>query len=110
MSCSGADNYADAAAEMWAAVGNYEFVDAFTCTFANATAGLAIVGTLIWFTIVVMSYIRSGGSFAMPVVFTLLFGGAALSQVVAPVLGFVSMLLLGAFSLVVVLVARRMLR
>jgi len=41
-------------------------------------------------------------------VYTLLFGGAALSQVVAPVLGMASILLLGGFSLLVVLVARRM--
>jgi len=107
MSCSGETDYATAADQMWTAVSNYEFVDAFTCTFANATAGLAMLGTLVWFTIVTMSYIRTD-SFAMPMVLTLLFGGAALSQVVAPVLGFASVLVLGGFALVVVLVARRM--
>jgi len=66
-----------------------------------------VVGTLVWFTVATMSFIRTG-SYALPVVYTLLFGGAALVQVVAPVLGFVSMLLLGGLSIMVVLIARRM--
>lgn len=109
MSCTGAANYEDAADAMWTAISNFEFVDAFTCTFANATAGLAVLGTLVWFTIAAMSYIRTD-SFAMPVVLTMLFGGAALSQVVAPVLGFASVLILGGFALLIVLIARRMYR
>lgn len=107
MSCSGTTNYADAADLMWTAVSNAEYVQAFTCTYANATQGLVVMGTLVWFAIVAMSFVRTG-SFAMPVVYTFLFGGAVLAQVAAPVLGFASVLLLGAFGLLAVLIARRM--
>lgn len=92
---------------MSTALDNQEFIDAFTCLYANVGGGLAVVGTLVWFTVAAMSFIRTG-SFALPFVYTLLFGGAALLQVVAPVLGFVSLLLMGGLSLLVVLIARRM--
>lgn len=106
MSCSGTTDYAAASEVIWTALSNQEFVRSFTCTYANPMQGLIIIGTLVWFTIASMSYIRTG-TFAMPVVYTLLFGGAVLVQVAAPVLGFVSILLLGAFGLLVVLVSRR---
>jgi len=92
---------------MTQALQNREFVDAFTCLYANAGGGLAVVGTLVWFAVASMALVRSG-SFALPIVYTLLFGGAALVQVVAPALGFVSLLLMGGLSLLVVLIARRM--
>ena len=107
MSCPGADSWRDAVDLMSQALQNREFVEAFTCLYGNSAGGLAVVGTMVWFTVAAMSYIRTG-SYALPVVFTLLFGGAALVQVVAPVLGFVSLLLIGGLSLMVLLIARRM--
>ncbi|UIP01700.1 hypothetical protein Hbl1158_16995 (plasmid) [Halobaculum sp. CBA1158] len=91
---------------MQQALADQAFVDAFTCLYANSMGGLIVVGTLLWFTISTMSYARTG-SFAMPAVYTLILGGGALSQVATPVLGFASILLLGAFGLLAVLIARR---
>jgi hypothetical protein len=108
MSCSGDVGYQEAAQAAMDAIASRAFVDAFTCTYANVSGGLVVVGTLFWFTISAMSYVRTGGSFAMPVIFTLIFGGAVLSQVTSPVLGMAAVLILGGFALVVVLVARRM--
>jgi len=106
MSCSEATTWQSAMDAMTKSLQNQDFVDAFTCVFATPAGGLAIVGTLVWFTVAAMSFIRTG-SYALPMVYTLLFGGAALVQVVAPVLGFVSLLLMGGLSLLVVLIARR---
>jgi len=83
------------------------FVDAFTCLYADVTGGVMVIGTLLWFGLSAMSYIRTGGSIAMPMVYSLILGGAAVAQLAQPVLGFVSILLLGGFALIVVLVARR---
>lgn len=107
MSCSGADTWSGALDAMTQSLENQEFIDAFTCLYANTGGGLVVVGTLVWFTVAAMSFIRTG-SFALPFVYTLLFGGAALVQVVAPALGFVSILLMGGLSVLVVLIARRM--
>lgn len=108
MSCPTGSGWKTALDAFSTNIDNQAFVDAFTCLFASTTpGGLLVIGTLVWFGVIAMSYIRSGGSLAMPVVYTLLFGGAVLAQVATPVLGMASVLLLGAFALVVVLVARR---
>lgn len=107
MSCAETSGYTEAVDAAFTALQNREFVDAFTCTYAGSAGGLVVVGTFAWFTVCIMSFIRTG-SFAMPVVYTLLFGGAVLAQVATPVLGFASILLLGGFALLAVLIARRM--
>jgi len=107
MSCTDVTTWQGARDAMTQALQNREFIDAFTCLYANAGGGITVVGTLVWFTVAAMSLVRSG-SYALPVVYTLLFGGAALVQVVAPALGFVSLLLMGGLSVLVVLLARRM--
>jgi uncharacterized membrane protein len=107
MSCTGATGYQAMFDAAWQALQNQQFIEAFTCTFADAAGGLVVVGTLFWFAISAMSYIRSGGSFAMPIIFTLIFGGAVLGQVASPVLGMAAVLLLGGFGGLVVLFARR---
>lgn len=106
MSCSGASSFPEALDAMSQALANQEFINAFTCVYANATAGMPVLGTLVWFTVCMMSFLRTG-SYAMPVVFTLLFGGAALSQVATPVLGFASLLLVGGLALMALLITRR---
>jgi hypothetical protein len=107
MSCTGATSFGAALDAMTTALQNREFIQAFSCVYADASGGLIVVGTLVWFCISAMSYIRTGGSFGMPVVFTLIFGGAVLGQVTTPVLGMAAVLVLGGFALVVVLLARR---
>lgn len=108
MSCPSGSDWQTALDAFTTAVDGRSFVDAFTCLFASTTpGGLLVVGTIIWFGVAAMSFVRTG-SFALPVVFTLLFGGAIFAQVVTPVLGMASVLLLGSFALAVVLVARRM--
>ena len=106
MSCEGTTDYVQAVDVAFQQLSNAEFVDAFTCTFANALGGFVVFGTILWFVIVTMSYIRSG-SFAMPLVLTLLIGGAALQQVAAPVIGFASILIPGGLAILGVLIARR---
>lgn len=107
MSCSGATGFSEAATAMSDALAAESFVQAFTCLYANATGGLVVMGTMLWFAIVTMSFVRTG-SFAMPLVFTLVLGGAALAQVAGPVLGIASVLVLGGVSVIILLVARRM--
>lgn len=107
MSCTQTSGYTSALDAAFTAIQNREFVDAFTCTYAGTLGGLLVVGTFAWFTISIMSFVRTG-SFAMPVVYTLLFGGAVLAQVAAPVLGFASLLIAGGFALMALLIARRM--
>lgn len=107
MSCTGANTWTAALDAMQAALADRQFIDAFTCIFADATGGLVVVGTLTWFVVSAMSFIRTGGSFAMPVIYTLIFGGAVLGQVTTPVIGMAAVLILGGFGLVTVLIARR---
>lgn len=107
MSCTPGLDWRQALDAFGTAIDGRAFVDAFTCLFASTVpGGLLVVGTIVWFGVVAMAFTRTG-SFAMPVVFTLLFGGAVLSQVVTPALGIASVLLLGGFGLLVVLFARR---
>lgn len=107
MACTGETSFDTAVNTLWTAAENAEFIDALVCTFANPFGGLAVFGTVVWFTVVSMSYIRTG-SWAMPMVLTLLLGSAALQQMAQPVLGFASVLLAGGFAVVAVLIARRM--
>lgn len=107
MSCPDTGSYQNAADVLWTSLQNREFIEAFTCTYANAAGGLVVVGTLVWFTVSATSFIRTNGSIAMPVVYTLIFGGAVISQLAAPVIGMVSTLILGAFAIMALLLVRR---
>ncbi len=57
----------------------FEFIKAVTCTYANA-AGLLVTGLLVYGSISLSIYIRTG-SVIIPFVLLLLTGGAVMSQV-----------------------------
>lgn len=61
---------------------NFEFIKAFTCTFANP-AGLLVVGLLVWAGISAAMYARQG-SVVTPVILLLLIGGAIIPTIAAP--------------------------
>lgn len=108
MSCPSATGYQNAFDVFWTSVQNREFVEAFTCTFASTAGGLVVVGTMLWFAVAAMSFVRTGGSIAMPVVYALVIGGAVISQLASPVIGMVSALLLGGFAIMALLLVRRL--
>jgi len=61
---------------------DFEFVKAIACTYGN-TAGIAIVGLLVYGGISGSIFLRTG-DIRIPVILTLLTGGAILPQVAAP--------------------------
>jgi hypothetical protein len=61
---------------------DFQFVKAIACTYAN-TAGLLVVGLLVYGGITLSIFLRTGDA-RIPVVLTLLTGGAILPQVAAP--------------------------
>lgn len=107
MSCTETNGYLDALAAAKTAIENQQFVEFFSCMYSAGTGQLVVVGTFFWFLVVSMSFIRTGGDVRMPVIYTFLFGGVALTQVANPVLGMAAVLVLGAMALGILLVARR---
>lgn len=61
---------------------NFEFLNAFACTYANV-AGLLVVGLLVYGAISLSIYIRTG-SVVIPFVLLLTTGGATLTQIATP--------------------------
>lgn len=71
---------------------NFEFIKAFTCTYANA-AGFLVVGLLVYGGISLSIYIRTN-SVVIPFVLLLLTGGAVMTQVASVATGLATVLLL----------------
>lgn len=71
---------------------NFEFVSAFSCTYA-APAGLLVVGLLVYGGVAGSIYIRTG-DVRIPLVLTLLTGGAIIPQVATPGVAVVGIALL----------------
>ena len=71
---------------------NFEFIKAFTCTYANA-AGFLVVGLLVYGGISLSIYIETG-SVIIPFVLLLTVGGAVLTQVAAPAMTIAVLVLL----------------
>jgi hypothetical protein len=78
---------------------DFEFVKAIACTYGNS-AGILVVGLLVYGGIAGSIFIRTG-DIRIPVVLTLLTGGAILPQVAAPGVAIVgiALLLAGAASI-----------
>ncbi len=74
----------------------FQFVEAFTCTFANA-AGLLVVGMMVFGSIQMAIYLTTG-DIRIPAVLTLLTGGAVIPMVAAPAVAIaaITVLLVGA--------------
>lgn len=73
---------------------DFQFLQAFTCTFAEP-AGLLIVGMLVYGGIGLSIYIRTG-SVIIPVILLFLTGGAVVTQVAAPAAAAATVLVLTA--------------
>jgi len=86
--CNGMSTQADA----MDALLNFEFVKAFTCTYAMS-AGFLVVGLLVYGGINLAILLRTG-DVRIPVVLTLLTGGAIIPQVAAPGVAIVAITLL----------------
>lgn len=71
---------------------DWQFIQAFTCTYAN-TAGLLVVGMMVYGGVSLSIYIRTG-SVVIPSVLLLLTGGVILGQVATPVVGIATVMLL----------------
>jgi hypothetical protein len=71
---------------------DFEFIKAFTCTFADSM-GLLVFGMLVYGGVSLSIYIRTGSAM-IPLVLLLLTGGVVMSQVAAPVVGVATILLL----------------
>jgi hypothetical protein len=71
---------------------DWEFIKAFSCTYANA-AGFLVVGLFVYGGISLSIYIRTG-SVVIPFVLLLLTGGAVMSQVASVAVGVATILLL----------------
>lgn len=71
---------------------NFHFVKAFTCTYA-ASAGFLVVGLLVYGGINLAILIHTG-DIRIPVVLTLLTGGAIIPQVASPGVALVGIVLL----------------
>lgn len=82
------------------------FLDAAICTY-SMDYGIILPGTIVWFTVISMVYIRTQ-SVAMPVVFTLLIGAAALTQLPAQAVNIAAILLIGGGSILFILLLRRL--
>ena len=75
---------------------NYEFIKAFTCTYAN-TAGLLVTGMVVYGAVSLSIYVRTN-SVIIPFVLLLLTGGAVLTQVATPGIAIATLLLLMQYS------------
>jgi len=71
----------------------WDFVEAFVGAYASSV-GLFVTGTLFYVPIALSMYIMTG-SMMIPFVLLLLFGGAIIPQMIAPIPGFVSILVVG---------------
>lgn len=71
---------------------NFEFIKAFTCTYANA-AGLLMVGALVYGAVASSIYIRTG-SVVIPTILILLTGGAVMGQVAGPAVAIATVMVL----------------
>jgi hypothetical protein len=71
---------------------DFQFVKAIGCTYANPSS-LAVVGLLVYGGITLSIFLRTG-DVRIPVVLTLLTGGAILPQVAAPGVAIVGIALL----------------
>jgi len=72
---------------------DWNFIEAFTCAYAGSV-GLFVVGTLFYVPMALAMYITTG-SMMIPFVLLLMVGGAIVPQMIAPVPGFVSILVVG---------------
>jgi len=72
---------------------SFNFVKAFSCTYADAAGGLLVVGLLVYGGVTLSIFIRTG-DVRIPVVLTLLTGGAIIPQVAAPGVSLVAITLL----------------
>jgi len=71
---------------------DFEFVKAIACTYGN-TSGILVTGLLVYGGIALSIFLRTG-DIRIPVVLTLLTGGAILPQVAAPGVAIVGIALL----------------
>jgi len=76
--CTGVNTADDMISELL----SFHFVKAFTCTYA-ASAGFLVVGLLVYGGIMLSIFLRTG-DVRIPVVLTLLTGGAIIPQVAEP--------------------------
>jgi len=72
---------------------DFEFVHSITCTYADAAGGVAVVGLIFYGGIAISLYV-STDDVRIPVVLTLLVGGAVISQVAAPAVALITVALL----------------
>lgn len=90
----------DTAVNGWEYLLDFEFIKAFTCTYANTT-GLLTTGLMVYGAIALYIYIRTD-SIIIPFVLILLTGGAVLAQVASIASAIVVLILLttgaGAFT------------
>jgi len=86
--CSGVSTADDMIAELL----KFHFVKAFTCTYA-ASAGLLVTGLIVYGGINLAILIRTG-DVRIPVVLTLLTGGAIIPQVASPGVAIIGIALL----------------
>lgn len=70
----------------------FEFIKAFTCTYASA-AGFLVTGLLVYGAISLSIYIRTG-SVAIPAILVLLTGGVVVVQLAAPAVAVATILVL----------------
>jgi len=74
-------------------LGDFEFINAFTCTASELGGGFATVATLIMGGVALSIYIRTG-SVALPAVLVLLTGGGILSLLAPPAITLAAILVL----------------
>lgn len=84
---------------------DFEFVKAIGCTYADSTS-IVIIGLLVYGAITLSIFLRTG-DIRIPVVLTLLTGGAILPQVAAPGVAIVGIALLVTGSAAVTLLYYR---
>ena len=72
---------------------DFQFVESIACTYADAAGGLVVVGMIFYGGIALSLYI-STDDVRIPVVLTLLTGGAVISQVAAPAVTIIAVALL----------------
>lgn len=71
---------------------DFAFVKAGVCPYAN-DVGFLVLGLVVWAVVAIVMTVRTG-SLAMTAITTILIGGAVLSQVAAPGIPFVTVLVL----------------
>lgn len=89
------------------AFGSGEWIDALVCTYADAGAmSFVALGLVVWFTVSSMTYIRTA-SLIMPIVYLLVLGSVALTQLPTVGLGVAALVIAGGGAGLVLLIARR---